>query len=639
MIRLFIDDLECDLAQGTDVAITKQAATAFNLDQRQTDFTNRFVLPFTPNNDSIMEMLRFNGNQSERPYRTTSARIQDWGITIADNLIAIISNTNTGYELRLLGSEFDFVKSMKANELFGDYLPDYTHSLNPSSWKLFQSATTALTYPVVSGAVRSISRLFIDQTPPAVYSNDIFQAIILQYFSGLSSDLFFKDDFLKDLTLLMNYQSKYLIELEQSIASISTPFVIDSVPYQYLLMDSLDKNDKLFLDNIMVLSPAITIYKPINDRKVNITVNAAITFDTNLASVKVQLRKKSGAITPTSADTVLAESQSTTGPGTDIVELVYDGDILKDEFVYLSLDLTAVGAFNGTVDSLTWTINVQEAAFFGDTFNPFIYLPEVTQYDYFQDIVKRFGLVYYIDAFNVFRCETFADIFAGAFGTDDWTDRLAIQKGTEYKYGSYAKKNYIQYKGERLNNLLTDYNGWALYTFDNDNLEDEKIMIESIGEALSVYYLNVIGLGTILINNYPDNVIPASPQYQLPKSTAFARAEVEPSVRDWDLYLLRDGFFTGDTGINILIGEDLNTAKIQELNSLSVNVLGDLMTSLERPQVFTMDMNLSVVDFYNLDFFKLKYFEQFQSYFYLIKAENFIPGKLTKCTFLKVQRA
>ena len=33
MIRLFIDDMECDLAAGTDVAITKHAATAFNLDQ------------------------------------------------------------------------------------------------------------------------------------------------------------------------------------------------------------------------------------------------------------------------------------------------------------------------------------------------------------------------------------------------------------------------------------------------------------------------------------------------------------------------------------------------------------------------------------------------------------------------------
>jgi hypothetical protein len=58
MIRLFIDDLECDLAANNELAITRQVATALNLENRQTDFSSRFLLPFTPNNDTIMEMLR-----------------------------------------------------------------------------------------------------------------------------------------------------------------------------------------------------------------------------------------------------------------------------------------------------------------------------------------------------------------------------------------------------------------------------------------------------------------------------------------------------------------------------------------------------------------------------------------------------
>ena len=50
-----------------------------------------------------------------------------------------------------------------------------------------------------------------------------------------------------------------------------------------------------------------------------------------------------------------------------------------------------------------------------------------------------------------------------------------------------------------------------------------------------------------------------------------------------------------------------------------------------------VDINLSVVDLYKLDFFTLKYFNQFGKYYYLNKVTNFKKDKLTTCEFVEVK--
>jgi hypothetical protein len=479
----------------------------------------------------------------------------------------------------------------------------------------------------------------VDQSYPAIYTNDLFQEVVKQYFTGVSGNVFFKDEFLKDLTMCLNFTGKAFTDLEQSIASVSTPIVL--VPnYQYVLMDSLDKNDKMFLDDIFVVSPAITIYKPINDRKLKVNVTGICSLSTNLFRPRLQLRRKAGAISPTSADEILAESFVLTGPGLEKGTLNWSGDLLKGEHLYVSIDVNDIsgGSSSGNLNSLTWTIDVEEGAYFGDTYDPKIYLPDITQYDYFQEVVKRFGLIYQINPNDTIRFECFKDVFDGAFGHDDWTDKLSGFKETSFQYGAYGKKSYLQYKGDRLPLLITNYNGWSEVAFDNDNYEAVKIIIQSIGEAISVYNGFLTGFSSVQLANYTDT-IPAAPQYPKDRGPVFIQSGIEPALEDFDLYLLRDGIFTGGTGVTLNIGEDMNVSKIQEFVTITASYFGGILTSLERPQVYVMDLNLSIADFYNLDFFKLKYFEQFQSYFYLIKAENFIPGKLTKCTFLKVQRA
>lgn len=117
-MRLFIDNKECDLFVDAEIALTKQVANAIDLDSRQLDFTNRFELPLTPNNLSIMEHLTVPGNTSKRPYKFAPARLETTGgIVYADKLLAIVDDVTDVIEVRLLGDVFDFASVLKGKQL------------------------------------------------------------------------------------------------------------------------------------------------------------------------------------------------------------------------------------------------------------------------------------------------------------------------------------------------------------------------------------------------------------------------------------------------------------------------------------------------------------------------------------------
>ena len=641
MIRLFIDDLECDLAANNELAITRQVATALNLENRQTDFSSRFLLPFTPNNDTIMEMLRFNGSQSDRPYKTTSARVQDGNLLIADNLIIITDKiVNNGYDVRLLGSTFDYVKQMKEKKLSDTtFLEDYTHTLDPATWISLQGNADGLTYTASGGALGGVGvgRLFADMSYPAIYTKSIFEAILNEYFAKFSGDIFFKDCFVNELTACANFTSDKMIALEKTTAEI-TSFTGISLGLNGIEFQAFTKNDKNFLSNAPFASPTFTLYIPINDRNVNVNANIRITLNSSSEIGKLQIRKGVGTsyfVNP--SDEILAESEDIQGAITILLNLTYEGDILKGEYLYMTFDLSS--GSTATIEDGDITIDVNDVSIFGDTFNPTIYLPDITQYDYFQDAVKRFGLIYSIDISGNIRFETFKDVFDSAFGTDEWTDKNAGSRDTDFDYGKYGKLSYFEFQGDRSATNVVGYNGWKQVIFDNDNYDAEKVILKSIGAAIGV--INGSGSVSQLGVDFNNQLIVFNPPLYLKSYTApvYVIADKTPAPFNLEIYLMHDGFNSGNTGIDLLLGQTINICDGQDFEVLTVQCFGNLLKSIERPQVFTMDMNLSVVDFYNLDFFKLKYFEQFQSYFYLIKAENFIPGKLTKCTFLKVQRA
>ena len=57
---------------------------------------------------------------------------------------------------------------------------------------------------------------------------------------------------------------------------------------------------------------------------------------------------------------------------------------------------------------------------------------------------------------------------------------------------------------------------------------------------------------------------------------------------------------------------------------------------LQTYKAVTVMMNLSVLDYYSLDFFKLIYIKQLGQYYYMNKVSGFKEGRLTKVELIQV---
>lgn len=667
-VRLFIDGLEAELSDNTEIAITRQASTIFNLEKRQLDFSNRVVLPATVPNVSLMEMLGVNGNGSTRPYKYATARLEVSGITYADNLVAIVDQIgDNGYEVRLIGNPFDAFQQMKGAQL-RDVVDDFTNggvnNLIPESWILFQSVTAlaGYTFPLIQLArpfpAFSKTRLYIDLTYPAFYTVRLFVGIINKYFTDLITDI--DSDLLSnDLTFAADTSTTAWKEWElvrvnktDDVVFFFTPVTV--VWFGFYFDGEIDNKNNLVDEVQTGLDPdafkfednGLTVFKVPSYRKYTLKLSSQFTIANLNPTQKYRLEiytkpRANASINPLS-DTLVAASDWYTSAGTYTIQNEIDIVLRANNdlyFLYYTENNTTL--VNLTIRDFKFDLIPLEQAFMYDaTFNPKLLLPDCTQFDYFIDQVKRFGLIFQTKYDGSIRIECFKDVFAGKFGAVDWSNKLVRVTKTGYEMGAYGKTSYLQYKGDREGLLFDNYNGWGFWTSDNDRYENEKVVVESKGKAvtqalewLQPPFENALRVGGF---DTPDSGV--SQMLKAEKDLIYGRLnQNDEFAEDYELYVINEGAFSGDTGEVLRPQDFAANVSLAEMASFVGEFYGNLIDSIERPVVREIEVYLSEVDFYNLDFFKLVYLEQFQKFHYLLSVENYIPGKVVKASLLEVK--
>ena len=668
-VRLFIDGMEAELSDNTEIAITRQASTIFNLDKRQLDFSNRVVLPATVPNISLMGMLGVNGNGSTRPYKYAPARLEVNGITYADNLVAIVDQIgDNGYEIRLIGNPFDAFQQMKAAQLrdvVDDFFNGGVNNLIPESWILFQSVSplAGYTFPLIQQS-RPFpgfpkTRLYIDLTYPAFWTEALLGNILNKYFtdvqSGIDSDLISNDLTFAADTQTTAWKEWELVKVEKTddVVFFFTP-LLSSIWFGYYFYAEIDNKNNLVDEVQSGLDPdgfkfdddGLTVFKVPSYRKYTLKISSQFDIGNISASQRYRLevysKPRANALIDPTSDTLVAASDWYTSNGTYTIQNEIDIVLRANRDLYfLYKTENATTQVNLTIRDFKFDLIPLEQAFMYDaTFNSKLLLPDCTQFDYFIDQVKRFGLIFQTKYDGSIRIECFKDVFAGRFGAVDWSNKLVRVTKTGYEMGAYGKTSYLQYKGDREGLLFGNYNGWGFWTADNDRYENEKVVVESKGKALTQAFewlqppfenaLRVGGFDT------PDSGV--SQMLTAEKDLIYGRLnQNDEFAQDYDLYVLNEGAFTGDTG-EVLRPQDFAcNVSLAEMASFVGEFYGNLIDSIERPVVREIEVYLSEVDFYNLDFFKLVYLEQFQKFHYLLSVENYIPGKVVKASLLEVK--
>lgn len=665
-VRLFIAGMEAELAEGAEVAITKQTANILQLDKRKLDFSNRITLPPTTTNIAIMQNLGVNGNNSERPYKYASARLEINGITYADNLVSIVDDLGgNGYELRLLGNPFDAFQQMKGKQLRDvvDYFVDGgVHQLDIDSWKVLQNASGGYTYPLIS-QLRPFpafpkTRLYIDLCYPAFFTRDLLDKLLSQYFTNLTGNVFSSDLYSHDLTFAADTENQVWKDYEKVIVDkqndVSFGFapVLSSIWFGFVFIPEQDnKQTCLFYsqsvdpDAFKFEGTGITVFESPANRKFKLKLNTQFTIGTLSSGqryrLEAYLRPRGNVNINPLSDTRVAESEWYATAGTYTIESELDLFQRVDEGLYFVYKTELATTFvDIIIRNFTFTIEPERQSIFGEKLmNPKLLLPDCTEFDYFIDQVKRFGLIFQTYYDGTIRLESFKDVLSGMFGAVDWSNKLVQVNKTSFELGKYGKTTYIQYKGDRDGLLLAGYNGWGFWIYDNDRYDVENVAVESKGKAVSQLlahlqppFENALNVGGYELNDNTDVILTQE------KELVYGRLNQNADfAANYALWLLNNGAFTGNTGQVLQPFEFAANVSLAELGSHITDYYGNLIDSLERPVVREVEVYLSEVDFYNLDFFKLVYLEQFQKYHYLLSVENYIPGKTVKAKLLEVK--
>ena len=128
---LYINGNPIELSEVSPIAQTKQVNDIASLENRQTNFTNKFTVPPTPSNVRAMGKLYITGNTSNIPYQKNTCDLFD-AVTglcmIYKGWANITGSSDKGYEIYVYDGNLEIYKAIE-NKTLGDLdLTDLEHS-------------------------------------------------------------------------------------------------------------------------------------------------------------------------------------------------------------------------------------------------------------------------------------------------------------------------------------------------------------------------------------------------------------------------------------------------------------------------------------------------------------------------------
>lgn len=182
--RLKINGRNVDLSGASRIGVTLQANNLAELQNRQGDFSNLFVLPYTPANRALFEDAENVNSATLVPYRKNSATYEEDGIFLVDSGSAEIESADTakGYKVKITGGNtefFNLLPDVKVYELDWSALD---HIRNFTNVTTSRANTSGVIYPIINWLVEDGTEF---NTPladprdlyPCLFLKDVFERL------------------------------------------------------------------------------------------------------------------------------------------------------------------------------------------------------------------------------------------------------------------------------------------------------------------------------------------------------------------------------------------------------------------------------------------------------------------------------
>lgn len=632
------------------IAITIQANDVAELKSREASRSNRIKLPRTNKNLYIFDMANYPNTQTVLPYRYYDCLLYDNGVEIFGSTakLKLMQFNDLVIEVCIYASVFDLFATLKELDI---------QALNidgPQNWPLGWTLVTVgewletrdyIVFPLIDWASEENPSAFTEWTNESgrtylnIKANYIFPALKFSYLLdkicetqgytlSLPDEVRYSDKFAKAFVPFGN-----IIPTEQS--------------KEWLRQGTAYNNNSVRLYHTAGPGQWYDIWVPVP----NVTGNFTTGGDNNVAprftaqakgryTFKITINCELRDTTYLQVNGTGNTTNTTYGFNIDrgtigVIERYLVFDLEKDEYCLFRCIGKRISTYQESfVHSLRY--ECVDAEIGGNFFPSDLLigpsLPSAKQLDVLLLLAQLFCLIVTVDEQNkIVRFNSYDDLIKNinSGNVKDWSDKLDISKddNTEFKIGSYAQENIIQYDSDTktIGNKTYDIESKGSILIDDLTLDLQKDLFTLLPKALED--VNIFG-------------------YEMAKIRVLTEGQLD-TFEDTDLFLVYcetvNGsfrFYNPNNPVEYYVYNDYAVTGRFEPISMP-NMISRYKTLqdhiLHRARLMKLDFKLSPIDVKNFDHSIPVYLKKYSCCFYVNKISNYVKDKLTSVELIAIK--
>jgi len=632
-LKLYINDILCDIDEDEIIAITKQANDIAEMQDRQGDFSAEFKIRKTRAMMDLFELSGESGIITDFPYTENYCRLVQDGIEMINNGIVILERTDDSYYyISILSGNMNFFKTIENLKLNDLELASTDHNWNAVTQAASNAGELDYVYPLCEpsddggmmfdGGIADNFDLYGGWIRCFIKIKAIWDEIFSNASYICQGDILTESKFLKlfmpiiNLNITKSYTDKYLFSKFWS-------------------------GNKIITGTLGLYDSGTTVVNGDYEFKFFGTYNCRFS-----GNHKIQVVTIGYTIAPPPVlKLMLGIAEVATFSVTSIVDGYFRRCVLEVEYNATAGNALWISteAYNYIYYSITITDIENAVIGYGSDVVPHLHLPDMTQTELIKTICNMFGLIpETIPHERKILFWNYLDLYDNVSRARDWSDFLSeIESETEYKFGDYAKNNYLNYKES--DDVITD-NGKGTIVIDDNTLADEKDVINlSVSTCDEVIVLTDENTSRLALNKYDNKDNEYVQNDKVDSRIVFiSRSETSPaSVKTFRISDAVDGAgvpsgnFYSTTDPKIASSFEISFPQLIGSTGYRFGYAG-LSRLLTKTNIRKAKFNLPVYEVAGLKHYIPIFLRQYKAYFYVNKISNYVSGKLCNVELIKL---
>lgn len=639
--QFYVDDVLCELEEGSIVAVTKQCNTINDLQDRRADYSQSFRIKKTPAMAALFEMAGEKGANNRFPYIKHPCRYLAGGVEIfGDAVLNLVSVSDDWYTVSVYAGNAGLFALLEESKLAELELDTCVHDWTLGQMKDTHDTDLDYCYPLVEPSDDGgIVPQYMNSTACGLYAGYIWpfvkiRAIWDKIFSGagytFGGNLFATDNFDR-LHLPIATRNAAGLDVSPYLYA-GTMYNANSIDYRYTShyirpnkgTVDIQLGDDNFRQNFLYKAKV----RGTHSFKIVMTCRLPLATYNEVPPDNVYYILNGTLSSPISRTT----THQTTVNGFQAAKYEFNMDVdldVRDEVEYFTL-----ACYIYQVEIICASVSSVEIAYATLDLALGNYLPDMTQKDFVKTICNMYALIPQTFRGRYVYFWTYDELLANKVRARDWSQYLSvIDHETTFTLSGYSRKNNFKYAD--IADVTKDVSN-GIIEVNDANLDKEADKVElDLSSTDEVYLMDNIPTSRIAFAKLSSgDASPVAYEEQTEIDPRIVIIDRQEAAEEKTVTLFSTVNLSGS---NIVITNPKIARGIPlYFKSLLSENYGGLQKILDGAIVRRLKFDLPALEVAEIKHYIPVYLSQYGEYYLVNKISNYVEGRLCDVELIKI---